>query len=571
MNRYLTTFVASLCLTAASGTITAAQEYVAPQVVVSTDKVRYNGKVYYSHIVQERQTLYSISKAYNVTLQEIYDANPNLHLNTEGLKKDQIILIPIKEGGTQTPTRTTKVETTADNKADSGDDKAKEYTIHRVKWFEDLTSIARKYMVSKESIMNINGMTSEKVRRKDKIKIPTHPEKWEKGSGYEVASAGSSTDGTSTESDSSTGAVTGDDSTDSENNGVFDRIFNKRHKTSMALLLPFNTAKKADSQMMDFYSGALLAAKDLEEEGHEIDMNVYDVAGGAMPVTEERFSESDFVIGPVSNTDIARTINASKGRTWIVSPLDPRAEVLADTIPNIIQAPSPTKAQIADMVRWVDSDLKTNDKVILITQKGVAANGYSANVINEVRNSGLRHSDLSFNILEGRQIMGRISAMMTDNGTNRVVVASDSKAFVIEVVRLLYLISSQKKEIVLYSTSKLRTFEEIDVEQLHTLNLHSSVSYFVDYDSKDVQNFLMKYRALYGTEPSRTAFQGYDLMKFFTTAHSEYGSKWDKSGNLKGTGLQSDFNLVKTSRGGYLNDAVRRIVYNSDYSVNLIR
>lgn len=223
------------------------------------------------------------------------------------------------------------------------------------------------------------------------------------------------------------------------------------------------------------------------------------------------------------------------------------------------------------MVRWVDSDLKTNDKVILITQKGVAANGYSANVINEVRNSGLRHSDLSFNILEGRQIMGRISAMMTDNGTNRVVVASDSKAFVIEVVRLLYLISSQKKEIVLYSTSKLRTFEEIDVEQLHTLNLHSSVSYFVDYDSKDVQNFLMKYRALYGTEPSRTAFQGYDLMKFFTTAHSEYGSKRDKSGNLKGTGLQSDFNLVKTSRGGYVNDAVRRIVYNPDYSVNLIR
>ena len=96
MNRYLTTFVASLCLTAASGTITAAQEYVAPQVVVSTDKVRYNGKVYYSHIVQERQTLYSISKAYNVTLQEIYDANPNLHLNTEGLKNVQIIPIPLK-------------------------------------------------------------------------------------------------------------------------------------------------------------------------------------------------------------------------------------------------------------------------------------------------------------------------------------------------------------------------------------------------------------------------------------------------------------------------------------------
>ena len=173
MNRYLTTFVASLCLTAASGTITAAQEYVAPQVVVSTDKVRYNGKVYYSHIVQERQTLYSISKAYNVTLQEIYDANPNLHLNTEGLKKDQIILIPIKEGVTQTPTRTTKVETTADNKADSGDDKAKEYTIHRVKWFEDLDMIAEKYGVSVTAIMKVNNLEGRKLSARQKLDSKT--------------------------------------------------------------------------------------------------------------------------------------------------------------------------------------------------------------------------------------------------------------------------------------------------------------------------------------------------------------------------------------------------------------
>ncbi len=569
MNRYLTTFVAASCLMAASGAIAAAQEYVAPQVVVSTDKVRYNGKVYYSHIAQERQTLYSIGKAYNVTLQEIYDANPNLHLDTEGLKKDQIILIPIKEGVSATPVPATKVETPANGNADNGDDK--EYTMHRVKWFEDLTSIARKYMVSKESIMNINGMTSEKVKRKDEIKIPTHPEKWEKGSGYDTSAgavtggdpAGSVTDDKTTEGMDGSAETSGD--------GLFDKLFNKKHKTSVALLLPFNTAKKADSQMMDFYSGALLAAKDMGEDGNEIDINVYDVAGGAMPVTEERFAESDFVIGPVSNTDIARTVNAAKGKTWIVSPLDPRAEALADTIPNIIQAPAPTKAQIADMVRWVDSDMKANDKVILITQKGTAASGYSANVINEVRNSGLRHSDLAFNILEGRQIMDRISALMTGHGTNRVVVASDSKAFVIEVVRLLYLISSQKKDIVLYSTSKLRTFEEIDVEQLHTLNLHSSVSYFVDYDSKDVQDFLMKYRALYGAEPSRTAFQGYDLMKFFTTINSEYGRKWDKSGDLKGTGLQSDFHLMKTSRGGYVNEAVRRVVYNSDYTVNLVR
>ena len=568
MNRYLTSFVASICLMAAFGSESAAQEYAAPQVVVSKDKVRYNGKVYYSHIVQERQTLYSISKAYNVSLQEIFDANPDLHLDTEGLKKDQIIRIPVKgpsvaaEQGV--PTRMSNAGTPEETKTFDG---TNEYIIHRVKWFEDLTSIARKYMVSKESIMNINGMTSEKVRRKDEIKIPVHPERWENASGNKAVSTDSESNDFQADSVEEAGNAEKDEPTD----GLFGRLFNKKHKTNVSILLPFNTAKKADSQMMDFYSGALLAAKDLGEAGNEIDLNVYDVAGGAMPVTEERFSESDFVIGPVSNTDIVRTVNASKGKTWIVSPLDPRAEALADTIPNVIQAPSPTKSQISDMIKWLDSDLRTNDRMILITQKGAAANSYSSNVINEVRNSGVRHSDLSFNILEGRQVMGRISSMMTDNGTNRVVVASDSKAFVIEVVRLLYLISSQKKDIVLYSTSKIRTFEEIDVEQLHALNLHSSVSFFVDYDSKDVHNFLMRYRAIYGAEPSRTAFQGYDLMKFFTTLNSEYGRKWDDIANHKGNGLQSDFNLVKTSRGGYVNEAVRRVVYNSDYSVGLVR
>lgn len=570
-NRHLTAFAALLCLTAASGFRASAQEYSSPQVVVSTEKVRNNGRIYYSHIVREKQTLYSICKAYNVTLQEIYDSNPALNLETEGLKKDQILLIPVKDGDSSAKHAVQE----ATDSEESRNDEGKDYFVHRVKWFEDLGSIARKYMVSKEAIMNINGMTSEKVRRKDEIKIPLHPQKWE-NAGHEASPADSMTRNASADSlagETSADSVVGESSTTSDSDGkeLFGRFFNKNQETSIALLLPFNASKKADGQMMDFYSGVLMAAKDLGWAGYKVDLNVYDVAGGAMPVTEERFSESDFVIGPVSSTDIARTVNASKGKTWIVSPLDPRAEAIADTIPNVIQAPAPTKAQISDMVDWIKSDLRREDNLILVTQKGASAKGYTSDVIEEIRKAGLRHTSLSFNILEGRQVMGRIESMMTDGGTNRVVIASDSKAFVIEVVRLLYLASSQKRDIVLYSTSKLRTFEEIDVEQLHTLNLHTSVSYHVDYDSKDVRNFLMTYRAIYGTEPSRTAFQGYDLMKFFTTISSEYGRRWDRCDSLQGTGLQSDFNLVRTDRGGYVNNAVRRVVYEPDYSVKLIR
>lgn len=573
MNRYLTALAASLCLTAAFQSGASAQDYATPQVVVSADKVRYGGKIFYTHVVQGRQTLYSISKAYNVTIQEIYDANPTLHLDTEGLKKDQIILIPIKEGVTgkerkenKEPAVNTKVETTSakmEDQATRHPNGSDEYFTHRVKWFEDLTSIARKYMVSKESIMNINGMTSDKVKRKDVIKIPRDPKKWENS---DATAAGNSATASTGKTDESLKANVEEKPADS----WFDKIFKPKREVEISLLLPFKASQKADPQMMDFYSGALLAAKDLGNDGVEVKLNVYDVAGGSIPVTEERFAQSDFVIGPVSNSDIARTVNASKGKSWIVSPLDPKAEALADTIPNVIQAPAPTSAQIKDMVRWIRSDMGASDKVLLISQKGASTSGYPMEVINEVNHSGLQHSNFSFNILEGRSIMGRLAGLMTGTGTNRVVIASDSKAFVIEVVRLLYLVSSQKKDIVLYSTSRLRTYEEIDIEQLHSLNLHASVSYFVDYDSKDVQEFLMEYRALYNTEPSRSAFQGYDLMNYFSKLGSE---NWrsDGYGKTEGKGLQSDFHLVKTSRGGYVNNAVRRVVYERDYSVVKIK
>lgn len=573
MNRYLTALAASLCLTAASQSGASAQDYATPQVVVSADKVRYGGKIFYTHVVQGRQTLYSISKAYNVTIQEIYDANPTLHLETEGLKKDQIILIPIKEGVTgkerkenKEPAVNTKVETTSakvEDQTTRQENGSDEYFTHRVKWFEDLTSIARKYMVSKESIMNINGMTSDKVKRKDVIKIPRDPKKWENS---DATAAGNSATASTGKTDESLKANVEEKPADS----WFDKIFKPKREVEISLLLPFKASQKADPQMMDFYSGALLAAKDLGNDGVEVKLNVYDVAGGSIPVTEERFAQSDFVIGPVSNSDIARTVNASKGKSWIVSPLDPKAEALADTIPNVIQAPAPTSAQIKDMVRWIRSDMGASDKVLLISQKGASTSGYPMEVINEVNHSGLQHSNFSFNILEGRSIMGRLAGLMTGTGTNRVVIASDSKAFVIEVVRLLYLVSSQKKDIVLYSTSRLRTYEEIDIEQLHSLNLHASVSYFVDYDSKDVQEFLMEYRALYNTEPSRSAFQGYDLMNYFSKLGSENWNR-DGYGKTEGKGLQSDFHLVKTSRGGYVNNAVRRVVYERDYSVVKIK
>ena len=79
-----------------------AQTYTPTPVTISKDKVKgSDGKVYWSHVVLEKQTLFSIAKAYGVKTDDILKANPNLDLGHEGLKKNSILLIPVVEAAAE--------------------------------------------------------------------------------------------------------------------------------------------------------------------------------------------------------------------------------------------------------------------------------------------------------------------------------------------------------------------------------------------------------------------------------------------------------------------------------------
>ena len=564
MNRHLTILLATALVLATWPIRSAAQEYVAPQVTVSKDKVRSGGKVYHPHFVQERQTLYSISKAYGVSLEDIYEANPALNLEKEGLKKNQILMIPVKDSLPDEAAG--EAETVEASVADTAvPQQEDDYFIHKVKWFEDLDAIAKKYGVSKESIININALSSGKVKRRQDLKIPRHPEAWE-GRTVSRPVEVEQTEAAEVVSEES-------DTTRKEGKKVgdfLDDLFVREghHDVSISMLLPFSAARAGDRvSFMDFYCGSLLAARDLGNGGTDLDIHTYDVAGGSIPVTRERFSESNFAIGPVSKADIRKAAGICDGATWIVSPLDMQAESLVDSLSNLIQAPTPTSVQIADMVRWIKSDFTAGDKVIVVTPKD-SRSAYAETVEREMQAAGVAHSTTT---------LGSMASLMTSSGTNRIVLACDftdkSTVFLIEAVRNIYMMTgSSKAGIVLYSTSKIRTYDQIEAEQLHKVNLHASVTYFVDYDSKDVKDFLLRYRAVFNTEPSRSAYSGYDLMKYFSTLAAKYGRKWPKAlGKVDFTGLQSDFKLERTASGSFVNNAVRRIVYNQDYSVTLVR
>ena len=73
------------------------EPYPVVEVVKSHDKARIKGVLYYTHVVKEKQTLFSIAKAYGVSTLDIIDSNPKLELHNRPLRTGDILFIPIRE------------------------------------------------------------------------------------------------------------------------------------------------------------------------------------------------------------------------------------------------------------------------------------------------------------------------------------------------------------------------------------------------------------------------------------------------------------------------------------------
>ena len=256
----------------------------------------------------------------------------------------------------------------------------------------------------------------------------------------------------------------------------------------------------------------------------------------------------------------------------LVSPLDPRAGSLVQGYRNMIQAPASNLHQYADMASWIAESSRAGDKVIVISEKEARMNDAGRLMKAAMDSASITYASFSYSILDGRKIQVPLEGIMTRSGTNRIVIASESEAFVNDVVRNLNLIVHDKYDVVLYGPAKIRSFETIEVENLHNTSLHASLAYFIDYDDDKVKDFLMKYRALFRTEPTQFAFQGYDVTRFFLELCAKYGDSWTQMlESSEMDMLQCQFRCRQIPGGGYANEGIRRIVYGRDWSIEKVK
>lgn len=346
----------------------------------------------------------------------------------------------------------------------------------------------------------------------------------------------------------------------------FESFWDGGHSTiNITLALPIGAESgKANSNFLEMYGGALLAVRDLGNTGMDIRLKLIDCGNDNNDsiLSALESDRNDIFIGPVGYQDMEEALSQCSKRDVLISPLEPKTAALALENENLIHAPVSWKHQLDELVRWIAEDLQSGEELIVVQDTSESGNGEQCSyLLSKLSESGLKYRSV-----------GSVAELDRSKAHKyRILIASDSDSFLVGAARAAAINAARGANLTLYCTSRVRGNMNINDTDLYKASAHLTTAYFTDYNSEEVKNFVLSYRALFQGEPGAFAFHGYDLVNFFARIYSEHGRRWHTHlTDYYKRGLQSDFKFVENDCDGRVNIGVRRVVYSKDLSTTLL-
>jgi len=341
-------------------------------------------------------------------------------------------------------------------------------------------------------------------------------------------------------------------------------LFPVRNVVRMGVLLPFAQDNAASLKgNMDFYFGALLAVRDLGKEGIDVEVDTKDYSICSFQYMQMR--SDDFVIGPVKYGQLCTAKETLCPYTMLVSPLDHKADALIDS--SFVQGAALNEAQWAEMISWEieeNGHFGTNFIVVKSEADTSSFRELSTCLHRQGINFKICDCDVSHNIKGWEHAYH-------EGMSTCVILALSNEATLNNGIRNMGILSRDKQNIRIYAGSKVTSYKTIPVEDVHKIGLRVVCPYYVDYKDKATLDFIHSYRALYNSEPSQFAFQGYDLTYYMAKTRYKFGCNWkvliDEEPQMKL--LQSNVMIRRTENGGFANIGTRRVQYTPDFQVIL--
>ena len=270
------------------------------------------------------RSLYSISKSYGITSEEIIRLNPDAK---DGVKIGKILIIP-------------PVFTNTAINENSKENKSKEFTFHEVKKDETLYSISKQYSISKDEIIRLNPDTKDGLKVGKVLIIPP-------------VYANTTVKDTSVVVINENNNEIVDSALIANIETLFPKNSEPKSEINIALALPFQLTKVTENSKIDgntdkfleFYQGILLAIDSLKNKGLSINLYIYDSGKSEAEIIKTlnnpELKNMDILIGPAYTAQIKPMSDfALMNNIKLIIPFSSKAdETLLN--PNIYQINTP--------------------------------------------------------------------------------------------------------------------------------------------------------------------------------------------------------------------------------------
>ncbi|MGL5317697.1 MAG: PBP1 and LysM peptidoglycan-binding domain-containing protein [Bacteroidales bacterium] len=489
---------------------------------------------YFMHQTKRKETLYSISKQYNVSVDDLIKLNPGAK---EKLKSKTLIRIP-QYGPAKPIVETTTVESTHH---------------HTIQPKETLYSVARLYGLSTVQLMEANpGLSVETFQIGRTLNIPVS------------ATVPPKKDSATVESESSTFPI-------------------GKKSVQAALFLPFNAAVKLRSDInqrrfTEFYEGMLLSIDSLKKQDYNVKLYVYDSynQNASMLLKQEGVAEADLIIAsPAPNQLQEFSDFALNNKKSLVLPFTSKNEEV-DKNPYLVQINTP-QAYLYDGAAKEFARRFSDKQVIFLKETGKT--GTKADFCNILREKLEKNGSVYVDHLYQQSDVDMVDLKLQD-GKEYIFVPESSNAESLKV--FLPLLQAAKKvnpllNITLFGYPEWQTYVKDYIQAYYDLNTYIYASFYADNESSALKSFYSNYKGWYHKEILNSypkfGVLGFDTGYFFLkkyALHRENGIKAIK-GKLY-DGIQTGFQFKPIQNGGGLiNENIYFIHYSPDYTISKIQ
>ena len=329
---------------------------------------------------------------------------------------------------------------------------------------------------------------------------------------------------------------------------------------------------------LHFYEGVLLAVDSLQRQGMNVELNVFDTNQDKHVVDSliqlDVFRELDLIIGPVYPEIQSSVANfAYKNRIPMVSPLSSSGNI-EESNPYYFKV-NPTKEYlIRKTADFINEEYF--DKKLIVLQMGEYKHLPEVELVDLCRekffNAGLnwQTDNLLFHEynFQAEGSLGLSRVVSKDRNNIFIIPSSTEAQLSVGITNLNTL--AEHYPVTLVGLSNIQRYNSIQIEYLHRINLTLLSPYFVDYKSKITNRFIGEFRTNFGTEPTQYSFQGYDIAFYFMSALYTYGKDFVECLPYLDVDLtQTNFSFDKVSRmGGYMNNGLFIVNYDPQFNVS---